>query len=236
MINTHLITKNTSSVKTSLLGLSLVSALLFVPLQVNAQNDKNTADKKSQAHMQSIANPNWWQKTSKSTMSKKMPTNMPSNMTSGMQSNGNPDFSQMKSEPVSNFLKIPKDSDWHVIAGSIGVSSVKYLLTLEGKPYELAVIRMSNKVPLNAILNIWLAKVGLPIDMSVSAIDFKTKTDQSLQYYTLAGEQQSILLATHKQDKYTFFRLLGDNSSNQGLSQEVVVKFKDFLSNMEVLR
>ncbi len=204
--------------------LLLTSSLLIFPLQANPQKEPVSPKEQNQAHMQNIAQPNWWKKNNNN----KVPV-----MAS---KKGATDFSKIKSEPASNFLRIPKNSEWQIISGSIGVSSVKYQLNHKGEHYELAVIRMNNKVPFDSIMNIWKNKVGLAVNSPTTAINLATKHKQKLKLYKLVGSQKSILLATHQQEKYTFFRLLGNNATESGLSKQVVDKFNHFLMTMEIIR
>lgn len=166
--------------------------------------------------IKSIAKPNWWIKPiepanqSKSAKKSKTVTN--------------------QREPVSNFLKIPKNDEWKLTISS-GIASAIYDLYFEDKHYELAIIRMNGKVPQEEVLSIWQNKVGLMPKSPYTAINLVTKYNQELKLIAFKGDKKTILLAVHKRHKLTFFRLL----SNEGIDEKVTQKFTDFLSEVEII-
>jgi len=180
-----------------------------------------TATEKSEAKQNntyrnfSLAKPNWWLK----------PT-----LHSNKSTKSTVDYSQVKSEPISNFLTIPVNDDWQIISGGVGVSSVKYQLIFEEKKYELAIMRMNKNVQLASILTIWQNKAGLAMSSETPSSNFETKNKQRFELYSYQGINKSILVATHKLNKYTFFRLLGE----QNISKEVTDKFKEFLDGIVI--
>jgi len=202
----------------TLLNLMLANSLLSVVTTVQSA-EENVIQKGASHSISPLANPNWW---------KKSPFNSDALM---KKSQPKVDYNLVRSEPLSNFLLVGENTSWQQVSGSVGVSSVKYQLDFEGKTYELAIIRMDENVPLPSVLNIWQNKVGLSSSSASPVADFKTENNQKLAIYSFKGQQKSILLATHKQDKYTFFRLLGE----QGIDENVAEKFRVFLAEVTIL-
>ena len=133
-------------------------------------------------------------------------------------------------EPLSNFLKMPKNDEWQLSKNS-GIASAKYELVFEDKTYELSIIRMNAKVELEEVLSIWQNKVGLVAKSQFTSTTFLTNTNQKLDLIPLIGKQKTVLLAVHKAQKYTFFRLL----SNQKTEEKVTQKFKNLLMEIEII-
>ena len=172
----------------------------------------------------SIAKPNWWKKSSATPTSSLKRANNSSNSMSAAQVNA------MRTEPVTHFLDFIADKNWQLISDNIGMASAKYKITLSGQQYELAIIRMNKNIPLDSVLNIWQNKVGLMVQQNSKPISIKTKKGQNISLITIKGDQKAILVAFHKQQKYTFFRLL----AKQGLNQEIRTNFMNFLTNLYV--
>ena len=172
----------------------------------------------------SIAKPNWWKKSSATPTSSLKRANNSSNSMSAAQVNA------MRTEPVIHFLDFIADKNWQLISDNIGMASAKYKITLSGQQYELAIIRMNKNIPLDSVLNIWQNKVGLMVQQNSKPISIKTQKGQNISLITIKGDQKAILVAFHKQQKYTFFRLL----AKQGLNQEIRTNFMNFLTNLYV--
>ena len=199
----------------------MLSTIFVSTSLLAATNEQNTkisqltnTNRQKQVNIKSIADPNWWKKPKFSS-----PRNLKLSK-----------VRSMKKEPVSNFLQLSLASDWHLISENSGIASAKYQLLFEGERYELSVIRMNSSVPLSSVLSIWQDKVGLVPNSSLSTELFSTQRKQQFKLINLKGEQKSILLAVHQSNKYTFFRLLGDN----GINEKVAQKFKDFLSTLYI--
>lgn len=90
---------------------------------------------------------------------------------------------------------------------------------------------MNAKVPFREVVSIWQNKVGLVPKSATQSMPIVTKKNQQLELIPLIGEQKAILLAIHKGHKYTFFRLL----SHQKIDEKVIQKFKDLLSEIEII-
>ncbi|PCI60693.1 MAG: hypothetical protein COB35_08400 [Gammaproteobacteria bacterium] len=179
---------------------------------------------KTSAKSTSIAKPNWWKKSSGISTDLSKKANSSPNSMSATQIN------TMRTEPITHFLDFTADKNWQLISNNIGMASAKYQITLSGKQYELAIIRMNNNIPLDSVLNIWQNKVGLMAQSRNKPVPVQTKKGQTLNLITIEGDQKAILVAFHKQQKYTFFRLF----AKQGLNQEIRANFMNFLTNLYV--
>jgi len=172
----------------------------------------------------SIAKPNWWKK----------PTGMPADLTKKSKNNSpsmsSAQINTMRTEPIEHFLDFIADKNWQLVSNNIGTASAKYQITLSGKQYELAIIRMNKNIPLDSVLNIWRNKVGLVAQPNNQPVSIKTKKDQSINLITIQGDQKAIMVAYHKQQRYTFFRLFADH----GLTPEIESNFRAFLTNLYV--
>jgi len=182
-------------------------------------DDSNIKNISSTIELKSIAAPNWWKKSNKNKILTK------NNVKKSSQKVTN------NAEPINNFIKLPFNNDWVLIKGKKGISSAKYSLVFEGKYYELAIIRMNASIALESVLSIWQNKVGLDPKSSFTSSSFITNNKQELQLIPLKGSQKAIFLAVHKNKKYTFFRLLGE----QGIDKNAENKFKELLSEMTIL-
>lgn len=203
--------------------ISLLSVVFFTSVfSVTAKEKENKPLSQNNSlpssTVQSIAKPNWWVKPSISTKPLgKMPKQHATQVNN-------------KREPLSRFIKMTKNDEWKKTDGQ-GIASAKYELIFEDKRYELAIIRMNAKVPLVEVLSIWQNKVGLTPKSATQSMPIVTKKNQPLALFSLIGEQKTILLAVHKAQKYTFFRLL----SNQKIDEKVIQKFKDLLFEIEII-
>ncbi|WDE06507.1 hypothetical protein SG34_006195 [Thalassomonas viridans] len=131
-------------------------------------------------------------------------------------------------EKLSDFVKLSPSKEWQPVTVANGVAIANYLLYTDKQSYQLAIIRMKKVMPLEAIMNIWQQKAGLPAADHFEVVKtIKCGDDQELDLYQIRGESQSIALAVHAGEKYTFFRLSG-----AGLMEEqVLAKFTELLSS-----
>ncbi len=202
----------------SLLSIVIITLVFTLTTKDKASKPLSQSTPPLSSSVQSIAKPNWWKKPD--TVTKSL-GKMPKQHTAPVSN---------KREPLRNFLKMAKNSEWKII-DSKGIASAKYELVFEGKHYELAIIRMNAKVALDEVLSIWQNKVGLQPKSATHSTPLITKKKQQLELIPLIGEQKTILLAMHKAQKTTFFRLL----SNQKIDEEITQKFKDLLFEIEIV-
>ncbi len=200
----------------SLLAIITISISFY--LFSKDEKTNNTINISSNTKLKSIADPNWWKKSSD-----KLSTSNKVKKSSQQVTNN--------AEPINNFIKFPQNNNWVLIKGKKGISSAKYSLVFEGKYYELAIIRMNASVALESVLSIWKNKVGLDPKSPFTSSLFLTNSKQELQLIPLIGSQKAILLAVHKNKKHTFFRLLGE----QGIDKNAENKFKELLSEIIIL-
>jgi len=203
---------------------SVITLLLFISYTSISSAEVNNQQKKSVVKNNSIAKPNWWKKPS-GTSAKLM--NKGSNQSSRMSAS---QISTMRTEPLAHFLDFLPDNNWQLMSNNVGMASAKYQITLSGNQYELAIIRMNKQIPLESVLNIWQNKVGLVAQPKYQQIPLKTKKEQNINLITIKGDQKAILVAFHKQEKYTFFRLFAEH----GLNKEISANFKKFLNNVYI--
>ncbi|MCJ8271214.1 MAG: hypothetical protein MJK04_17660, partial [Psychrosphaera sp.] len=100
--------------------------------------------------------------------------------------------------PKEHFLKVSPPPQWQLIEQQEGIASIKYRLSYDGSFYDLAVIRMNGKVPLNSVLKIWQEKAGLSGFADVQFKPFISKQAQTFDMATLKGPYKTIYLAIHK--------------------------------------
>jgi len=189
-----------------------------------ASAELNDPQTNTSAKSTSIAKPNWWKKMPGAATNSSKKANSSSRNMSAAQIN------TMRTEPITHFLDFTADKNWQLISNNIGMASAKYKITLSGKQYELAIIRMNKNIPLDSVLNIWQNKVGLIAQSRNQPMPIQTKKGQNLNLITIKGDQKAILVAFHKQQKYTFFRLF----AKQGLDQEIRDDFMNFLTDLYV--
>lgn len=207
------------SKKIAISSLIVVGVITLTLFRVNITDDESLAPPTHQVNdtVKSLAQPNWWVKPAASAKTI-------SNTSAKQKSNIN-----NQREPLRNFLKMPKSDDWNVLERS-GIASAKYELIFGGNSYELSIIRMNAKVALEEVLSIWQNKVGLVPKSTFTSTEFLTKKKQSFELIPLVGEKKTIILAVHKAQKYTFFRLL----SHKKIDDDITKKFKAFLFNIEI--
>jgi hypothetical protein len=211
----------------------LITILIVLKYQNNIDDIvKNNASKGANmnitfSEMKSIAQPNWWIKPSNTTKNK-----VQNNQTKQVRSG---------SEPLSNFLILPDMNNWQLQENKKGIASATYQFkNLEDNnvSYELAIIRMNTKVGLNNVLSIWQNKVGIPINQSIESSVFSTKHKQNLDIFSFQGEQHTILVAVHKKQKYTFFRLSAvkhNNNKNSLLpNYDIAQKLETLLTDIYI--
>jgi len=206
-----------------MLTFSFFYTSMIVAAPIGQQTDQQ---KKQSAHQSaksnSIAKPNWWKKPAG------MPVNsMKKNAAHSMSAS---QINTMRTEPLEHFLDFTLDKNWQLVSSNVGMASAQYQITLAGKHYELAIIRMNNKVPLPSVLNIWQNKVGLVAQQNNQPTSIKTKKGQNLQLITIQGDKKAILVAYNKQQKYTFFRLFAED----GLTPEIESNFRKFLTDLYI--
>ncbi|WDE12934.1 hypothetical protein [Thalassomonas haliotis] len=131
-------------------------------------------------------------------------------------------------EKLSDFVKFSPAKEWQPVTIANGVAIANYQLITEKQSYRLAIIRMKKGMPLEAIMNIWQQKAGLPATDKFEVVKtIKCNNEHMLDLYQIRGESQSIALAVHTGEKYTFFRLSG-----KGLMDKLVLaKFTELLSS-----
>ena len=208
--------------KTTKTIFTLIGAMAFNISTVHAALSNSTLANKeeiNQKTMPNIARPNWWVK------SKKIKSNPTSKMTAQQITN-------VKQEPVDNFVKLATTLNWQVMPGPTGIASQRYLLSKNGKQYELAIIRMGAGVPLGAVLQIWQQKAGLPMNFTPKHTQLKNIHDQSFQLTSLDGVNAHYFIAANKINKYTFFRF----SSNESIPTSMIEEFKIKLKKSVILR
>ncbi|MFT7006178.1 MAG: hypothetical protein ACJAXJ_000680 [Colwellia sp.] len=211
-----------------------VAIILLVTTVVIMQNNETNENKQLDSgvktngkfsSIESIAKPNWWIKPTVSST-----TTKPS--TKSVKSNA---------EPISNFLIMPEMDGWQLQKNKTGIASATF--KFNGKDnknnlYELAIIRMNGQVTLEAVLSIWQSKAGLTPDSSPKATTLVTKQKQNLELFTFQGDKQTILVAVHKAEKYTFFRLSSPHKNNQESDQivnkQMELKFNDLLADVYI--
>jgi hypothetical protein len=201
----------------SSLSVGLIAVTLLLTSQDKADNGLSLNTSLPQNTVKSLAKPNWWKKPVAATL---LPVKMSKQKNTPVSN---------QREPLGHFMKMANAQEWKIME-SQGIASAKYELLFEGKSYVLAIIRMNAKVPLNEVLSIWQNKVGLVAKSAMKSISIITKKKQNFELFTLTGEQKTILLAVHKAEKYTFFRLLSD----QKIDEKVIEKFKDLLFEIEI--
>lgn len=130
-----------------------------------------------------------------------------------------------------HFLQVTLSDDWQAIEQGEGIASLRFKLNLQGSSKEMAVIRMNKEVPLDTVINIWKQKVGLAPDATVKYQPFSNKDDQQMYIAELKGPYKTIMLAIHKGEKYTFFRLSG----NHQYGEQTWTAFKSFLSGARIM-
>ena len=160
-------------------------------------------------------NANWWQKTDTSEPVKKhhkVTINHP--------------------EKLTDFLEFSPSQEWQPVSAQSGVAIANYQLDSGSKSYRMAIIRMKKAMPLTTIMNIWQQKAGLPASDNFTAVKtLKSHNDKLLNLYQINGVKQSIALAVHAGDKYTFFRLSGDDH----IDEKVLVKFTELISSASII-
>lgn len=137
---------------------------------------------------------------------------------------------KVTSGAADNFLTLPTLPGWQSLEQGEGIASLKYRLTLDSDQQDMAVIRMNKEVPLDTVINIWKQKAGLGPDSTIKYQSFINNHEQSFYLTELKGPFKTILLAIHKDKKYTFFRLTGKNRRDD----KALVAFKQFLSNAKI--
>jgi len=131
-------------------------------------------------------------------------------------------------EKLSDFVELSPSKDWQPVTIANGVAIANYRLDTAEQSYQLAIIRMKKAMPLEAIMNIWQQKAGLPATDHFQVIKtIKSRNDQRVDLYQIRGESQSIALAVHAGEKYTFFRLSGSGF----MDELVLAKFTELLSS-----
>jgi hypothetical protein len=198
-----------------------------VNIRVENIATKEPSTNKNFIEMKSIAQPNWWVKPSMTTTEKtqKQQTKQIRN----------------SSEPISNFLILPKMVNWKQQAKKTGIASATYEFksSENGKvDYELAIIRMNANVALSDVLSIWQSKIDSPINQLSKPSIFSTKKKQNLNIFTFKGEQKTILVAVHKKQKYTFFRLSTVQQNNKNSpslpNKNIAQVFESFLADIYI--
>lgn len=131
-------------------------------------------------------------------------------------------------EKLSDFVQLSPSNDWQPVTVTNGVAIANYRLNTAKQSYQLAIIRMKKTMPLEAIMNIWQQKAGLPATGHFEVIKtLKSRNDQQLDLYQIYGESKSITLAVHAGEKYTIFRLSGIGL----IDDQVLVKFTELLTS-----
>lgn len=209
-----------------------IAIFLLITTIVIIQNDK-TSEKKQldsatksndkYSSMKSIAKPNWWIKPTVNSVA-------PQQNTKPVKRNA---------EPIANFLIMPDMNGWQLQKNKTGIASATYTLNNnKNNPYELAIIRMNGQVALDAVLSIWQSKTGLTAGSSTKSTKLNTKQKQSLELFTFTGEKKTILVAVHKGEKYTFFRLSSAHKINQESDpigrKKMERTFKDLLAEVYI--
>ena len=170
---------------------------------------------KSSSVFSGSANPNWWQKND-GALPIKTHINVKVN----------------KKEQLTDFLQFSPSVEWQPMADKNGVAVASYQLDLAEKHYQLAIIRMKKVMPLATIMNIWQQKAGLPAVNEFTAVQkIRSEHQQEFSLYEINGVKQSIALAVHAGDKYTFFRL----SCDQHIDDQVMTKFTEMLFFAEII-
>lgn len=224
---------------------AIVTIVLLATAVIIMQRDQETSDNKGQSSltkvndkfssMKSIAQPNWWVKSTHTAIPNIKPK-APQKHTKRVSKN---------SEPVSNFIILPNMDNWLLQKSTKGIASATYRFNdpqIKNKHYELAIIRMNANVALNDVLSIWQNKVALPSKQPSKSLMFTTKQKQQLDLFTFKGAQKIILVAVHKKHKYTFFRLASIRQNNQQSNQENTLAsdkkieqiFKNFLTDIYI--
>lgn len=206
----------------------LITTIIII--QNNKASDKQPLDLVNKSYdnfssMKSIAKPNWWIKPKiSSTASQKSTKIVKSN-----------------AEPISNFMTMPDMEDWQLQGNRTGIASAIYVLNDTGNQntlFELAIIRMNSQVALEAVLSIWQSKAGLTAGSLTKSMALDTQQKQRLELFTFKGEKKTILVAVHKAEKYTFFRLSSAHSNIQHSgpkeSNKMEITFKELLANVYI--
>jgi len=185
---------------------------------VNKSNDNFSS-------MKSIAKPNWWIKPKISSAVSQKSTKL-------VKSNA---------EPISNFLTMPDMENWQLQENKTGIANAIYVLNDAGNKnpsYELAIIRMNSQVELEAVLSIWQSKAGLTAGSLTKSMTLDTQQKQRLELFTFKSEKKTILIAVHKGEKYTFFRLSSAHSNIQHSgpkeSNKMEIIFKKLLADVYI--
>ncbi|WP_281556219.1 hypothetical protein [Thalassomonas sp. RHCl1] len=135
-------------------------------------------------------------------------------------------------EKLSDFLELSPSSEWQPVPAANGVAIASYRLNSGKNNYQLAIIRMKKGMPLSAIMNIWQQKAGLPATDNFKAVrTIKSQNNQLFDLYQLSGSKQSIALAVHAGEKYTFFRLSG----TEQIDEPVLTKFTDLIASSSII-
>jgi len=210
----------------------IVVVILLITTIVIIQNNKNSEKQQLNSviksndkfsSMKSIAKPNWWMKPTVNSVTAQAKTKP----------------LKRNAEPISNFLIMPDMDGWQLQENKTGIASATYSLNdTKNKHYELAIIRMNGQVTLEAILSIWQSKAGLTPDSSTISTTLDTKQKQRLDLFNFTGKKNTILVAVHKGEKNTFFRLSSGHKINQKsgfIGREKMERtFKDLLAEVYI--